>query len=394
MRQSNAERLTLFGDGCGYRAAMLDAAVRERPAVAAAAKRGRLDPTLRFARHVLGAGDATRLLDATPQLASIPLAVLAARHAYLRRVGAPCGAQLATPGLHPPLLRDLCATPANHENFAESCGGDAASVAELVAAFRRGGRRAAADGDAPLVRDLLDHGWAPARDRDRRGASAAHVAAGRGAVDVLAALVASDASLARDRDGSGATPLHWAACGVRGNAAGTGFEKRAAELLLASGADARAITHDGNAVVHWAAWQGGGSAVRAMVAAGADPHVANDRGCTSAHWAAAGGDTATLAYLRDVCNVDLQTPNAAGHTPLEHACAYKRTDIVDWLVSEDVVDPRAVEYALRVAALDADDANLRAITGMLVPNIYFCICVIRARLLAPTATLDASNWPY
>ena len=85
--------------------------------------------------------------------------------------------------------------------------------------------------------------------------------------------------------------------------------------------------------------------------------------------AAAGGDTATLAYLRDVCRVDLRTPNAAGHTPLEHACAYKRTDIVSWLVSEEVVDPRAVEYALRVAALDADDANLRAITGMLVPNI-------------------------
>ena len=54
---------------------------------------------------------------------------------------------------------------------------------------------------------------------------------------------------------------------------------------------------------------------------------------------------------------------------LEHACAYKRTDIVSWLVSEEVVDPRAVEYALRVAELDADDANLRAITGMLVPNI-------------------------
>ena len=100
-----------------------------------------------------------------------------------------------------------------------------------------------------------------------------------------------------------------------------------------------------------------------------DAHVANDRGCTCAHWAAAGGDTDTLAYLRDVCRVDLRTPNAAGHTPLEHACAYKRTDIVSWLVSEEVVDPRAVEYALRVAALDADDANLRAITGMLVPNI-------------------------
>ena len=370
LRQTNAARLTLFGDGCGFRAATLDEKMmREHPAVVAAARRGRLGPILRFIREVLGVEDATDLIEATPQLASMPLAVLAARHAYLRRVGAPHGAQLATPGLRPPLLGDLCATPASHDDFAEACGGDAGDVAALVAAFRRGGRRAAADGDALLVRDLLAHGWAPTKDRDRRGASAAHVAAGRGAVAVLGELIASDAALARDRDAAGATPLHWAACGVRGNAAGTGFEEDAAELLLASGADACATTHDGNAVIHWAAWQGGVSAVRTILAAGADAHVANDRGCTCAHWAAAGGDTATLAYLRDVCRVDLQTPNAAGHTPLEHACAYKRTDIVSWLVSEEVVDPRAVEYALRVAALDADDANLRAITGMLVPNI-------------------------
>ena len=369
LRQTNAARLTLFGDGCGFRAARLDERMRGHPAVAAAERRGRLGPTLRFLREVLGVEDATDLIEATPQLASTPLAVLAARHAYLRRVGAPHGAQLATPGLRPPLLGDLCATPASHDGFAEACGGDESDVAALVAAFRRGGRRAAADGDALLVRDLLAHGWAPAQDRDRRGASAAHVAAGRGAVDILSALIASDAALARDRDAAGATPLHWAACGVRGNAAGTGFEEGAAELLLASGADVRATTDDGNAVIHWAAWQGGVAAVRTLLAAGADAHVANDRGCTCAHWAAAGGDTDTLAYLRDVCRVDLRTPNAAGHTPLEHACAYKRTDIVSWLVSEEVVDPRAVEYALRVAALDADDANLRAITGMLVPNI-------------------------
>ena len=177
LRQTNAARLTLFGDGCGFRAARLDDRMRGHPAVVAAARRGRLDPTLRFIREVLGVEDATDLIEATPQLASTPLAVLAARHAYLRRVGAPRGAQLATPGLRPPLLGDLCATPASHEDFAEACGGDESDVAALVAAFRRGGRRAAADGDALLVRDLLAHGWAPSQDRDRRGASAAHVAA-------------------------------------------------------------------------------------------------------------------------------------------------------------------------------------------------------------------------
>ena len=78
LRQTNAARLTLFGDGCGFRAARLDAAMREHPAVVAAARRGRLDPTLRFLREVLGVDDATDLVEATPQLASTPLAVLAA----------------------------------------------------------------------------------------------------------------------------------------------------------------------------------------------------------------------------------------------------------------------------------------------------------------------------
>ena len=61
LRQTNAARLTLFGDGCGFRAARLDERMRGHPAVVAAARRGRLDPTLRFLREVLGvAGVAQR----------------------------------------------------------------------------------------------------------------------------------------------------------------------------------------------------------------------------------------------------------------------------------------------------------------------------------------------
>ena len=81
LRQTNAARLTLFGDGCGFRAARLDATMRGHPAVVAAERCGRLGPILRFIREVLGVEDATDLLETTPQLASMPLAVLAARHA-------------------------------------------------------------------------------------------------------------------------------------------------------------------------------------------------------------------------------------------------------------------------------------------------------------------------
>ena len=217
-----------------------------------------------------------------------------------------------------------------------------------MAAFRRGGRRAAAaDGDALLVRDLLAHGWAPAQDRDRRGASAAHVAAGRGAVDVLGALIASDAALARDRDAAGATPLHWAACGVRGNAAGTGFEEGAAELLLAAGADAvpRRLT----TATRSSTGRRGGGASRPC---GRCSRPARTRTSPTTAGAPARARRPAATRRRGglstrVCGVDLGG-HVAGHTPLEHACAYKRPTSC----SSSRSSIPAVEYALRVAALE------------------------------------------
>ena len=235
-------------------------------------------------------------------------------------------------------------------------------MAALVAAFRRGGRRAAADGDALLVRDLLAHGWAPAQDRDRRGASAAHVAAGRGAVAVLGELIASDAALARDRDAAGATPLHWAACGVRGNAAGTGFEEPAAELLLASPAPTRARDARGRwERRHSLGGVAGGRRGRADAARGRRGRARRQR--PRVHLRALGGGRRRHRYL-GLSARRLPRRPPAGRTPRATRRSSTRAPTngptSPWLVS---VDPRAVEYALR-SRRDADDANLSAIAGM------------------------------
>jgi len=352
LRSAGSERCRLFEDGARFPgAATLDAGARRLPAVVAAEARGRLAPKLRFARHVLGVQDASALV-ATP-FASIPLPVLAARHAYLRRLGARSGAALRAAD-----VALLCERPAAHDAFAAAVGGDAAAVEAVVRSFRRGGRRACADGDADLAREFLAHGWSPAGDRDRRGASAIHAAAGRGRTRVLQVLLDAGAP-PDDRGGDGATPLHWASCGVDGNAVGVGGELEAMAALLARGADAAAATDDGNAVVHWAAWAGGPDAVRLLLRQGADAAVANDRGCTAAHWACAGGDVETLDLLRGL-DVDLEARNAAGHTPLEHAVAYDRRAVVDYLLKLGLVDDGARAYAAQIGAVDASRAPLAA----------------------------------
>ena len=71
--------------------------------------------------------------------------------------------------------------------------------------------------------------------------------------------------------------------------------------------------------------------------------------------------------------VDLTTPNDAGHTPLEHAVAYKRVAVSDFFVAEDICDVSAVEYAARLADLDDDDdarsSIARSLAAFTLPKI-------------------------
>jgi hypothetical protein len=53
-----------------------------------------------------------------------------------------------------------------------------------------------------------------------------------------------------------------------------------------------------------------------------------------AHWAVSGGNLEVCKYLAEVVGVDFTITNYAGNTPLSHAVAYSRVDIIQWLQND------------------------------------------------------------
>eukprot|EP00957_Ditylum_brightwellii_P050731 3846761-Ditylum_brightwellii.AAC.1 len=133
--------------------------------------------------------------------------------------------------------------------------------------------------------------------------------------DTDAASIAAWTRIKRD----GATTLHWAAAGAKSKEFGCGGHIEICRYLLDSIKDsksrkdlANAQTKDGNSVLMWAAWSGTLDVVKLLVRCRADAtNVQNRNGCTVAHWASSGGNT-----------------------PLSHAVAYGRVDVVRWLKEE------------------------------------------------------------
>ena len=98
----------------------------------------------------------------------------------------------------------------------------------------------------------------------------------------------------------------------------------------------------------WAAWSRTLDVVKLLVRNRADTTVRNRNGCSVAHWAASGGDLSVCRYLHEMAGVDFTTPNSAGNTPLSHAVAYGRVEVVQWLRDEVLAedsDGRAVDLA-------------------------------------------------
>jgi ankyrin repeat protein len=209
-----------------------------------------------------------------------------------------------------------------------------------------------------LISLLIQHGGNPL-ERDIRGVSLLHWAAGTGnlaAVQVLLPLFSTGVFTEAERDG--ALPLHWAAAGAKTREFGCGGHPEVCQFLLEQGdvtiplgegvasrtirdtkmALVNAITKDGNSALMWAAWSGTLETVKLLVRNRADPLIRNRNGCTAAHWAASGGNVAVCQYLADICHVDFNTPNYGGNTPLTHAVAFGRVDVVAWLRRKGICD--------------------------------------------------------
>ena len=187
---------------------------------------------------------------------------------------------------------------------------------------------------------LIQHGANPL-ERDTRGTTLIHWAAGTGNLEAFQTLLPyfPDELLTKtERDG--ASPLHWACAGANSKEFGTGGHYELCQHLLLESEKDKTVstkelvnqqTKDGNTPLMWAAWSSSLDTVKLMVRYRAKWDLSNRNGCTVAHWAASGGNLEVCKYLGEVVGVNFFVPNHGGNTPLTHAVAFGRLDVVQWL---------------------------------------------------------------
>lgn len=205
-----------------------------------------------------------------------------------------------------------------------------------------------------MIQLLIKHG-ANAQERDTRGVSLLHWSAGAGNLEAYKVLEKVVRPLGSEEEGDmnlsghsvkaerdGALPIHWAVSGSNGKEFGTGGHFHIVQYILenaqrygAKNMDdvINAKTKDGNSVLMWACWAAGSlDIVKLLLSFGASTDLRNRNGCSVAHWAASGGNLEICKYLHNVVGVEfVNVQNHAGNTPLSHAVAYKRVDVVRWL---------------------------------------------------------------
>ena len=335
----------------GYSPAEIEAMNATFPPLLTLSVRNQLYPKLRFLRETLQM-EPHEL--PSPHFFGARLeATLAPRHAYLVWRGLPHGRALLE------RWDDFLRQGRQVKSFARYCGGvSPRHIQAFEVVFGRGLLAATRQdllqqnhtwpmeyvgedlSSARLMELLISHGANP-KQVDHRGVSLLHWAAGTGHLDGLRVLWPyyrddSDEPVTAVRDG--ATLLHWAAAGANAKEFGTGGHVDVCAYLLEKcGHDSKEFvnqrTKDGNSALMWAAWSGTLETVKLLVRNRAEPHGVNRNGCTVAHWASSGGNVEVCKYLHEVVGVDFGQSNYGGNTPLTHAVAFGRADVVQWLRS-------------------------------------------------------------
>lgn len=230
-----------------------------------------------------------------------------------------------------------------------------------------------------LVYLLIKHGANPF-ETDVRDISLIHWAAGSGQLGALKELIRARGEggveeavqIKADRDG--ATILHWAAAGAKPKEFGCGGHLHICRYLMDNCGGplkqkeiVNTLTKDGNSILMWAAWSGSLEIVKLMIRHRADPLIQNRNGCTVAHWAASAGVVAICAYLCDTININFHVKNKNGNTPLSHAIAYARVDVVQWLrevVNVKDEDGDAQNLALDFVGWEEDNSERKKVLNL------------------------------
>jgi ankyrin repeat protein len=238
---------------------------------------------------------------------------------------------------------------------------------------------------------LTKHGANPF-ETDVRDISLIHWAAGSGQLDALQQLI-----IARDNEGrghqhrrghregvedavkmkaerDGATILHWAAAGAKAKEFGSGGHLHVCQYLMDNCGGPKkqkeivnTLTKDGNSVLMWAAWSGSMEIVKLMIRHRADPLIRNRNGCTVAHWAASAGIVEICEYLYKTINIDFDVKNNAGNSPLSHAVAYGRANVVQWLREEVNIEDgggEAQDLALDFVGWEEDNSDRKKVLDL------------------------------
>ncbi len=229
-----------------------------------------------------------------------------------------------------------------------------------------------------MVYLLVKHGANPF-ETDVRDISLIHWAAGSGQLSALKELirlrgdggVEKAIQIKADRDG--ATILHWAAAGAKPKEFGCGGHLHICRYLMENcGGPSKekeavnTLTKDGNSVLMWAAWSGSIEIVKLMIRHRADTSITNRNGCTVAHWSASAGIVEICEYLHNVVKVDFDVKNKAGNSPLSHAVAYGRAEVVQWLREEVNVEDagEAHDLALDFVRWEEDNIDRKKVLGL------------------------------
>jgi ankyrin repeat protein len=148
-------------------------------------------------------------------------------------------------------------------------------------------------------------------------------AAALGDVARLHALLGNDATQVNSRSNDSFTPLHLA-CFFR--------QLEATQVLLAAGADAKAVSSNRIAVIHSSSASGDTAIVKLVLAAGADPNVQQQGGYTALQ-AAAMDDNVKMAEALLAAGADPSVKNDEGLTAEDMAVKSGALKVVESLRS-------------------------------------------------------------
>jgi ankyrin repeat protein/beta-lactamase regulating signal transducer with metallopeptidase domain len=217
---------------------------------------------------------------------------------------------------------------------------------------------AAAMGTPETVRRLAAESPRGLRLRSASLATPLHVAAERGDVGAIRALLGAGAD-PNARDLSGRSPLHLAAA--------TGDVEAVVELLDGGAdTDVPALTNAGATPLHVAAEQGLAEVVQTLLAAGANPNAKDEGGSSPLHLAAGVGDVRSVSLLLQR-GADPDCLSASGATPLANASEVGAWDVVQVLLHAGA-DPKwrpefgasPLYHAARAGRADMVSALLQA----------------------------------